>query len=257
MILSSPRASRYPKLALVLALVAGSATAAPKYGPKAEPLSRRTNVEYFQKNAAPDFWALMPHYVGQPAPRACGATNLTWIVNAALAMKGMTSDQKNFSVESFVKQKTDKPYEAAVLGTGPKFDRSNVTNRNMARVLAKALADLKIRSGADTTEVVDVDLKDLPASKAKFIQALKDNEKSADDFIVISFIQGTLTGDPEGGAHVATIGGYDEKKQMALIMDPDREWYEPYWSPVDAVFDSVRDPKSDGLAPGWIHVRVK
>ena len=75
--------------------------------------------------------------------------------------------------------------------------------------------------------------------------------------MIISFVQGILTGDPEGGAHVATIGAYDEKRKLVLLFDPDREWYGPYWSPESKVFDSILDPRSDYAAPGWIYVRFK
>lgn len=236
--------------------IVSSATAGPKYGPNAQPLSKKTNLEYFQKNPAPDFWALIPHYRGQPTAKACGATNLTLITNAAReAFGNLSSDDKLLSVEDYVKKYTDKAYEETILGS--KFDRTNVTNKNMARLIAQGFEKLKLSTAATKAEVHDIDLKDLPGSKKKFVEALKENEKSADDFIFFSFIQGKLTGDPEGGAHVATIAGFDAKKNLVLIMDPDREWYEPYWSPVDAVFDSISDPKSDGLHPGWIHVRLR
>jgi hypothetical protein len=84
------------------------------------------------------------------------------------------------------------------------------------------------------------------------------NEKSADDFIVLSFVQGILTGDPEGMlAHVAPVGAYDEKKHLVLVMDPDRKWYGPYWSPEDKVFDSIADSRSDADHPSWIYVKIK
>jgi hypothetical protein len=63
-----------------------------------------------------------------------------------------------------------------------------------------------------------------------------------------------LTGDPEGGGHVAVIGAYNAENRQVLILDPDREWYEPYWSPLESVFQSIKNPKSDFSKPGWIHV---
>ena len=62
-----------------------------------------------------------------------------------------------------------------------------------------------------------------------------------------------LTGDPEGPAHVATVGAYDEKSRSVLVLDPDREWYEPYWTSVDALFEAIADPSSDSeKKAGWI-----
>ena len=229
--------------------------AGPKYGPNAVPLSRKSNLQYFKKNAAPDFWALISYYLPQPTAKACGATTMALILNAARSALPMTSDQKLLTVTSFVKDYTDTAYDETILGT--KFDRANVTNKNMARLLEQAATKLKINTPSTHTDVVDIDLTDLEKSRKKFIAALIENEKSTDDFILISFIQGTLTGDPEGGAHVAAIAAYDQKNKLVLIMDPDRDWYEPYWSPVDKVFDAVKDPKADGIHPGWIHFRVR
>jgi hypothetical protein len=105
--------------------------------------------------------------------------------------------------------------------------------------------------------VKNVDLKDKERSRKEFFAALEANEKSSDDFIFFSFMQGALTGDPEGGAHVATVAGYDSKNKLVLVMDSDREWYEPYWAPRDVLFDSIADPKSDSKHPGWIQAKIK
>jgi Phytochelatin synthase len=39
-----------------------------------------------------------------------------------------------------------------------------------------------------------------------------------------------LTGDWDG-PHISPIGAYDRDARQVLIMDVDREWYVPYWSP--------------------------
>jgi hypothetical protein len=243
-------------LALLLALGSSAAQAAPKYGPYAQPLSRRTDAEYFRKSAAPDYWALAPYYLPQPTERACSATNLTLVLNAARSTQDLRSDQKLLTVASFAKDYTDPAYAQTVMGDG-KFDRAQVTNRNLAHVLEQAVEKLKLKGPKTAVELVNVDPKNPEQSRKQFHQALVANEKSADDFIFMSFVQGVLTGDPEGGAHVATVGAYDAQRKLVLIMDPDREWYEPYWSPEDKVFDAIRDPRSDGLNPGWIHFQVR
>jgi hypothetical protein len=77
-----------------------------------------------------------------------------------------------------------------------------------------------------TVEAVHADLSD--ASKALLHKTLIANEKSAKDFIIINFIQGIYTGDAPAG-HIAPIAAYDTKHAKVLVMDPDRQWYEPYW----------------------------
>ena len=39
--------------------------------------------DYFQKNKAPDFWALIPYYVHQQDGSACGIASTTILLNAA------------------------------------------------------------------------------------------------------------------------------------------------------------------------------
>jgi hypothetical protein len=241
---------------LVAALILFSlhAHAAPKYGPNAVPLSRQTNTDYFRRNAAPDYWTLSPYYLPQPTGTACSAANLALVLNGARSSRDLKSDEKLLTVESFAKDYADPAYAAVVMRTGL-FDRSQVTNRNLAKVLTAAAGKLGLKGAR--AEEVEVDLKDLGKSRQRFRESLRENEKSADDYLVLTLMQGTLTGDPEGQAHVVTVGGYDEKRGLVLILDPDREWYEPYWSPVDRVFDAVSDRRADGRHPGWIHFRVR
>ena len=76
-------------------------------------------------------------------------------------------------------------------------------------------------------------------------------------FLILNYTQGILTGDPEGMVgHIAAIGGYDVKRKLVLILDPDRQWYEPYWSPEDKVFEALADSRSDA-APGYIYFKIR
>ena len=46
----------------------------------------------------------------------------------------------------------------------------------------------------------------------------------------MNFLQSEFTGDPEGSiGHIAPVAAYDENKKQVLILDPDRDYYEPYW----------------------------
>jgi hypothetical protein len=231
----------------------------PKYGPQAQPLSKRTNQEYFKRSAAPDFWALIPYYIGQDAGQRCSITNITLVMNAIRSKTELKSDQKLFGIEEVLEKYTDDKYKASMTKglSIEKFDRSNVANARLAGVIENAIQKSGIGTPKSKVELAVVDQKDLEKGRKLFHQHLVQNEKSSDDFIIISFIQGKLTGDPEGGAHVATIGAYDEKKGLVLIMDPDREWYEPYWSPEKQVFEAVADPRSDHEKPGWLYIRAR
>ncbi len=53
--------------------------ARPKYVSSTFRLSQ--HHEYFNKNKAPDFWALMPYYVPQQDGAACGIASMTMLLN--------------------------------------------------------------------------------------------------------------------------------------------------------------------------------
>lgn len=66
------------------------------------------------------------------------------------------------------------------------------------------------------------------ATLTKIHDLLVTNEKSANDFILANFNQKFFTNDSDAG-HFAPVGAYDAVSKKVLILDPDRDWYEPYW----------------------------
>jgi Phytochelatin synthase len=79
------------------------------------------------------------------------------------------------------------------------------------------------------------------ASLAEVRRALAANEASEHDLILMYFNQGVLTGDWDG-PHISPIGAYDQGAREVLIMDVDREWYIPYWSPDAKLLDAMLRP---------------
>lgn len=75
--------------------------------------------------------------------------------------------------------------------------------------------------------------------------------------IVVNFLQSRLTGDPEGAVgHLAPLAAYDDRQQAALLLDPDRDWYEPYWSPLPALTAAMATPdKEAGHMRGYLHIK--
>lgn len=247
-------------LAFGLLLASVPSFALPKYGPNAVPLSKRTNLDYFKNNAAADFWALMPYYTAQQRGQQCSAASITMLLNGARAGQSLGSDDQLVTIDSLLEKYSDDRYKKVMSATKyipGEFDHTDVGNTRLAAVLREAAQKLGIATPATKIDEVRVDLKNLEASRKAFHDALVANEKSADDFILISFVQGRLTGDPEGGPHVAVIGAYDQERKLVLLLDPDREWYEPYWSPEEKVFEAIADPKSDATNPGWVHFQVR
>lgn len=255
---------------LVLLCKSGDfAHAATKYGAFAEPLSARTHDAYFKKKPAPDFWALIPYYTGQTSGQQCSAASLVMVLNAMRVGKPLTADEPLITIVTFLEKYVDAPYRKfmtlnlstmdilAAIARG-EMDRSVIGSKNLARILGFAIEKLELKKPETRVELVLIDRANIEKSRRAFHEALIKNEKSARDFIVLSsFVQGTLTSDPEGPPHVAPIGAYDAEKRSVLILDPDREWYEPYWVSEDKVFEAIVDPRSDHANPGWISVTAQ
>jgi hypothetical protein len=242
---------------LLVSVSALSGEPLPKYGPDAVPLSARTNVEYFQKNPAPDYWTLSPYYIPQLTKTGCSAANLSMILNAARVGMKLTADDKLVTFNGLTEKYASDPYSSAIQGKTPPTD-GVFANRNLAKVLKEAAEKLKLPSGKLKVDFHEVDQKKPGREYKSFVSDLKKNEKSANDYMFFSFVQGKVTGDPEGEAHVATVAAYDAKKDLVLVMDPDREWYEPYWTPSKKLFEAISNPASDSeKRVGWIYFTVR
>ncbi len=238
-------------------------SAQPKYGPHAAPLSRNTNAEYFRSNKASDFWALIPFYVGQENESSCSAATLVTVLNASRKNVDLTSQDELLTHKSLVEKYTDEKYMSSVSGDTALAEAKGVrilgvTVERLAEVLNGSLPKLFGNSTKARAEFFSVGGKKLVLQKKKFHDDLVRNENSSDDFVILNFTQGILTGDPEGMVgHIAAVGAYDEKHRLVLILDPDRKWYEPYWSPEDEVWNAVKDSRSDAKSPGYVYLRTK
>lgn len=97
-----------------------------------------------------------------------------------------------------------------------------------------------------------------PSSRAEIEKVLQQNEKNPDDFLIANFSQKSFTDDSEVG-HFAPVGAYDSEKQRVLLLDPDRQWYEPYWVTVDTFLEgiSTKDPINEGKSRGLLLLSFK
>ena len=59
--------------------------------------------------------------------------------------------------------------------------------------------------------------------------------------MLVYFNQGAVTGDWDG-PHISPIGAYDAKTDRVLIMDVDRDWYVPYWTPTKVLLNALVKP---------------
>ena len=222
-----------PLLVLVLAVAAG-ATAAfegkPKLGPDAVPITQRTG--YLRAAPAPDYWKLSAFYVPQFTSSACSVASVTMAVNFA---RGLPAQAETPLVTQTALLEavgdpgwTDKGVEG---GDGVTF----------AEFIA-ALGESLQRYGIEDYAIEVLRPADASASSlAEVRRALAANEGSGRDLILIYFNQGVLTGDWDG-PHISPIGAYDQGAHQVLIMDVDREWYVPYWSPDEKLLEAMLRP---------------
>ncbi len=243
--------------ALSLSVAQADEAPKPKYGPEATPVSR--SHEYLQKAAAPDYWALSPYYLSQKTGGSCSVASVATVMNGLRASQALTADDELVTEETLLKKSGDKDWAARV-GHGSVLStlmamatkKGGVTLDLLGKNIESALkaygfTDLKV-------DVVHADQADA-ATLAKLKTTLEQNEKSAQDFMIINFEQGKLTGDT-GGGHISPIGAYDAKADKVLVMDVDRQWYEPYWTSSKALLDSMATPDSESKRNRgyvWIH----
>jgi len=180
---------------------------------------------YIQKNAAPDYWAISPYYWPQQRGSSCSVASVTMLVNAARSSMKLTAADELATENGLLKKVNSKEWNQCVGDGG-----HGVTLDQLGSFVKEALKSYGFKN--PSVQVIHADGK--PATHQKILKLLAKNEKTAKDFILANFLQSEYTGDPEGAVgHIAPVGAYDQKTQKVLVMDPDREYYEPYWVSVD------------------------
>ena len=251
-------------LLLALSLVAGaetgqrspsaeSAAPAPRYAaPKAPlhagPAASRLfeSQEYVRNNPAPDYWALAPYSLPQQEG-TCAASSLAMVLNALNAHRKATATDKLVTTKDLIEQVNDPAWAKSMQ------DKKCYGLDQLAEVLKVALR----KFGHEKTEVKIVHVSDATtATAAALRQELTANEKSDRDFIIANFLQGQFTGDPDGTGHVSPVGAYDAQKHRVLVLDVDREYYEPYWV-TEEIFLAGMNTSDDGAKKfrGYLLIR--
>lgn len=227
--------------------------AAPKYGPegapRAVPLSRAP--EYFKSGAAaPDYWAMAGFYVPQFNGAACSVASVTMALNAARASLSKTSDEKVILQQALLKQ-VGGEWKKRV---DPTLGLSSVRGVTLDQLAEFAQAAFRKNGFPEAqAEAVRLDPK-FRTSLAELQRDLEENEKSASDFILANFDQKVFTDDSVAG-HISPVAAYDSKLRRVLIMDPDRDWYEPYWVSDQTLLEGMGtlDPETRKLR-GYVRI---
>ena len=215
---------QYPSLASEIKLKYG-----PAGNPRATPLSQSN--EYFRspKNRAPDYWALAGFYVPQINGAACSAASVTMVLNAARAGLSKTSEDKVITQKDLLDKVTVEQWKQRLGEGGMNGEYGIAPIERLGKITEAAFKSY----GFSNASVKVVHVENTSAqTKKELIAVLRENEKSAKDFVIANFNQKFFTDDAEAG-HIAPIAAYDAEKERVLIFDPDRDYFEPYWISMD------------------------
>lgn len=203
----------------------------PKYGPKEAPYAIPLSHDhrYMQNPAHPavDYWNLASFYDAQFNELACSVASVAMILNGMMrARHTLQAVDTNITQSKLVQKIHTENWEARVMPGGYN-GKVGLSLSQLEEVLKASLRQYGVTNyEIDRMEVTQMNSSVLSA----FRRALTANERNRHDFILIHFVQDVVTESPGGPyPHVSPIGAYDKFTRRVLVMDVDREWYEPYW----------------------------
>lgn len=240
----------------------GSVLAAPKYGAGTVPLS--VDRAYLQKAEATDFWGLIPYYLAQRDGRSCSLASFATLINSLRPVQSLTAADTLVTQDALLDRVNHSAWNRMfkLKGKTAGLDEFKEIAENAIKTYQLKKPDGSFfQVDVLRVEVDEKSKAPTEASILKIRQALITNEKSKEDRMILNALQSELTGDPEGKVgHVMTIGAFDadalSKKGRVLILDPDREYYEPYWVSFDQMIRGMNTLDTDsGKTRGilWIH----
>ena len=203
----------------------------PKYGPAknpyAVPLSKDHAYLQKPKNEAADYWNLSSFYESQFNEFSCSVASVAMVINGVTrASRELKADDINVTQQKILEKVKVVSWKERVTPGGFKGGYG-LSLKQLHEALTETLNQFDIKGyKVEKFETKDTNVPTLQ----KFRDALNANEKSGKDYIIIHFLQDQATDNPVGPyAHISPIGAYDAQNKRVLVMDVDREWYEPYW----------------------------
>lgn len=243
-----------PALAATLMLAAlpalsqeGAEAPLPKLGPDAVPVT--ADAGYLRSHDAPDFWAFAPFIKPQFTTSACSIAAVTGALNGLRGLPANAED--TVTTQQQMLELTGDPEWAEVSAEGG----DGVTFDQLVTFAGEALAASGMAQHLAVFHPEEASAETLAALRSMLIE----NEKSADDALLVYFNQGVVTGDWDG-PHVSVIGAYDAGADSVLILEVDQEWYVPYWTPAPVLLDAMVRPTGpehgvlQGGTGGFVHI---
>jgi hypothetical protein len=224
-----------------------AASTLPKYAAFDTPLSR--DHAYFSRAPAPDFWSLAPYYLGQQDDVSCSLASLTMLVNAARRSRPLRSDEPLVTQPSLRARAASPTWEHGLASGGP-----GVTLDQLGQLATQSLQVFGVTpTRVEVTHVTEAS----PAALEQLRTTLRANESSDHDWLLLNFWAASYVGTGTYG-HIAPVAAYDAETRRVLVLDPDREWYEPYWLPDEIALQGMATLDADsGRTRGYLYVSVE
>ncbi len=222
-------------------------TNTPKYVRVVEPIGH--SHQYIQKNEALLYWQISPYYISQLTDSSCSLASATMIVNAVRSSQKFAANQPLVTQNDLLHRVNDIDWIKGVREGG-----DGVTLDQLSLLMTKALEAYGVHNF--TIQVVHLK-RDSKKNESMLHQTLVEMEKTGKTFMIANFNQKFFTGAMSVG-HFAPVGAYDLQMRRVLIMDPYRQFYEPYWVPEKLFLESMAtiDNKA-GRHRGYLLVKLK
>lgn len=205
-----------------------------KYVNGTSPLQRDTN--YIRTQPALQYWKIMPHYESQLTNSSCSSTTMSMILNSFRYDFDLELEEgQNITQFSLVKNVYYPEWKKKTENDG-----GGVGLKKLKDYVQEALEFYGLQGFE--VQMIQTKSEGLPTVN-RIRELLLEIEKSKTDRLVFNFDQGLIFSQDSVG-HFAPFGAYDRKTDRVLLMDPDRENYEPYWVPLNLM---VRAMKNRGL----------
>lgn len=180
---------------------------------------------YVRFNSSPDFWSILPYHTGQKTNSSCSLAAVTLILNGARPSSQLEKGQKHLTEEVVLSNTQSSVWEEKTAEDG-----GGISLSGLEPILKMALQSHGHHSA--TVVRIGVDESSLEQNLIDFERRLISNDKKSSDFIIINFDQGMIMEEEESVGHFSVVGAYDQKNRKALIIDTDKDWYQPYWVPL-------------------------
>jgi len=204
---------------------------------------------YIQKNKAVVYWQLSPYYLPQLTGSSCSLASTTMIVNAARSRIPLPANQPLATQDELLHRVNNANWITGVAQGG-----NGATLDELAKLIPQAMNAYGVNHcRVEVTHLSSTSKK----QRLQLHQALLHMERSGKTFMIANFNQKFFTGATSSG-HFAPVGAYDPINKSVLIMDPDREFYEPYWVPESLFFKSMATlDKESGQSRGYLLITVE